>query len=211
LTLADTAGLRSARDEIEAEGVRRTRSLIRESRLVLAVVEMQMAPDEETVRLVADLAGEAPVLPVANKMDLGGDPERWKRAIADPSERGEGAHPILPCSFVSARTGEGVDALKGRIVEALCGGGGGARGGGAGGPLDSRAGEVLLTNARHIDALRRAHEALGRTQAALEEGVTEELLAFEVRGAVQAMGEISGESVTEEVLDSIFSKFCVGK
>ena len=201
LTLADTAGLRSAGDEIEAEGVRRTRSLIRESRLVLAVMEMQTTPGEETVRLVAELAREAPVLPVVNKMDLGGDPERWRKALGDPPERGEGAHPVLPCSFVSALTGEGVDALKGRIVEALCGGG----------ILDGWGDEVLLTNARHIDALRRAHEALGRTQAALEEGVTEELLAFEVGGAVRAMGEISGESVTEEVLDSIFSRFCVGK
>lgn len=275
LTLADTAGLRSPGDEIEAEGVRRTRELIRESQLVIAVVEMPSSPTTKDISLIGDLAAEAPVIPVVNKTDLGGDSQVWTRALAGLSVRGEGAaadrqpsrvkgsllrgkqlagpntqvdagprpderklrrgedslpevgagvreetgadrkpaarvardkesaaFPVLPCAFVSARTGDGVSALKARIVEALCG---------RAGSLEAYGDEVLLTNVRHVEALRRADQALGRAQSALEEGLTEEILAFEVRGALEAMGEISGESVTEDVLETIFSRFCVGK
>jgi tRNA modification GTPase len=251
LTLADTAGLRSPGDVIEAEGVRRTREVLHESQLVLAVLEMPSLPTSQDLRLIRELADEAPVIPVVNKIDLKGDAGKWAEALSGissfgkrpstdgkssragesppsgtqpPAEKsvtadGEKSYvdesvpaeeasiekqsfPVLPCALVSARTGDGVAGLKGRLVEALCG---------SEGSLEAYGDEVLLTNVRHVDAPRRPHEALDRTQKGIVEGLSEELLAFEIGQALQAMGEISGESVTEDVLDKIFARFCVGK
>jgi tRNA modification GTPase len=225
LTLADTAGLRSPGDEIEAEGIRRTRQLIRESQLLLAVVEVSSPPTPDEVRFVADLAGDAPVIPVLNKTDIGGDIAGWTKALAalegrcgrrsgegaagvDGAALGEGAgcierpHPILGCACVSARRGDGVADLKERIVEVLCG---------SAGSLEAYSDEVLLTNVRHADALQRADQGLDRVQRGLGGGLSDELLAFEVGQALQALGEITGESAHEDVLEAIFSRFCIGK
>jgi tRNA modification GTPase len=72
-------------------------------------------------------------------------------------------------------------------------------------------GEVLLTNARHVDAIRRVLGFLDRASAGLGQKLSEELLAFELRQALDALDEISGETADEEVLGTIFSRFCVGK
>lgn len=243
LTLADTAGLRPTTDVVEAEGVRRTRALVRECQLVLAVLESPEVPGAEDTNLMSELARQAPVIPVVNKIDLGGDREVWSeklgslsaswnetpaddepagapapsrrhKAVAadrDPGaqrpDRAAGARrpehrPIQPPVFTSALTGEGVGQLKSRIVESLIGRGDAGR---------IEAGEVLLTNARHIVSLQCASDAMVRVSSGLEEELSEEILAFEVGQALQALGEITGESVTEEVLDTIFSRFCIGK
>jgi len=195
-------------------------------------VEMPSAPSADEMGLITELASESPVIPVLNKIDLGGDAGKWTEAINRASERGRTAlhdgrpaqgkepgrtsaadpgpgarperwpSPVLPCAFVSARTGHGVPELRGRIVEALCG---------SKGSLEAYQDEILLTNVRHVDALRRARQALERARDGLEGGLAEELLAFEVGQALHAMGEVSGESVTEEVLETIFSRFCIGK
>jgi tRNA modification GTPase len=192
LTLADTAGLRPTTDFVEMEGVRRARAMVRESQLVLAVFEAPSPPSEDDMVLVNEMAKHAPVLPVVNKTDLGGDKAGWAGAL-------EGfAEPV----FTSALTEDGVPGLKRRIVECLIGGAGDHM---------IETGEVLLTNARHMDAIRRVCDALERTASGLGEGLSEELLAFELRGALDALGEITGESADEDVLGRIFSSFCVGK
>lgn len=191
LTLADTAGIRPTTDFVEIEGVRRARALVRESQLVIAVLELCATPEDDDVELVRELSRQAPVLTVLNKSDLGGDVDAWSRALAD----------FGPPECTSALTGEGIASLKSGIVKRLSGGGEGAM----------ESGEVLLAGARHMQALGRARECLGRCLEGLAGGLSEELLAFELRGALAAASEITGESADEEVLEKIFSTFCVGK
>jgi tRNA modification GTPase len=100
---------------------------------------------------------------------------------------------------VSARTGDGVAWLRARIGELLTGG------------VGREPAEEILPNERHEDALRRACESLALASRSWEEGRTEELIAGDVRDAVAALGEITGKSVGEAVLDRIFSRFCIGK
>jgi tRNA modification GTPase len=199
LTLADTAGLRPTTDFVEAEGVRRTRALLREGQLVLAVLELPSSPGSDDREMIIELARQAPVIPVLNKCDLGGDRAAWERALVDLA--GSRSR-VLPAVITSALTGEGVRELKERVVGALLG---------HGPYTELDASEVLLTNARHVAALRRTSEALGRASEGIESGLSEELLAFEVGQALQALGEVTGETVTEEVLDAVFCRFCIGK
>jgi tRNA modification GTPase len=192
LTLADTAGLRPTTDFVEVEGVRRARAMVKQSQLVLAVFEAPSDPAEDDIELINELSRHAPVLPVLNKIDLGGDRDEWAAALAG----------FAAPACTSALTEEGIAGLKRGIVKRLIG---------RGGDEAIETGEVLLANARHMDAIRRVSAALGRAGEGLSDGLSEELLAFEIRRALSALGEISGESADEDVLSEIFSNFCVGK
>ncbi len=100
--------------------------------------------------------------------------------------------------YISARDGDGVEALK----EALCA------------MVDTGSvyrGDTVVSNARHFDALTRAHDALVRAREALDADISSELLAEEVRSAIAALGEITGEITSQDILSSIFSRFCIGK
>jgi tRNA modification GTPase len=244
LTLADTAGLHSTGDVVEAEGVRRAMALVRESQLVLGVLELAGEPSDLEIAVIEDLSREAPVIPVINKIDLGGDRAVWERALSslarrvgasgageksappgsgagvDPGGRVKGGAPprsaawkgaalphggaprVLQPAFVSALEGEGIGELKRRMVECLAG---------RKGDLSAGTGEVLLTTARHLESLRRAGCALDRAVEGMGKGLTEELLAFEIGSALDALAEITGESAAEDVVNEIFSRFCVGK
>jgi tRNA modification GTPase len=127
--------------------------------------------------------GAARVVTVLNKCDLGEHPE-W---------------PDLPGVRLSCNSGEGLDGLRGAIREALDFG-------------EADWGEhAVAINARHRDCLRRADESLETAAVLLESGAAAELAALELRGALEALGEISGKVDTEEILGAIFSRFCIGK
>jgi tRNA modification GTPase len=112
-----------------------------------------------------------------------------------------GTSPILAPNAVaaSAVTGQGLEDLAKRMAETVLSGG-----------LD-RSGSVLVANARHQEALGRAQEAIGAAASNLESGLGLELAAFELRAALNAIGEIIGEVTTEDLLDRIFARFCIGK
>ncbi|MDI3307001.1 MAG: tRNA uridine-5-carboxymethylaminomethyl(34) synthesis GTPase MnmE [Acetobacteraceae bacterium] len=174
VTLADTAGLREAADEIEAEGVRRARRRAEEADLILAVFAADAAPDAETLALV-----RSGVLVVANKTDL----------APAPAEIG-GVAPVA----ISARTGEGLAALKAALSDMAA----------------ARAGltaEAPLTRPRHRAALQ---ETVGWL-AELPEAALPELRAEALRAALRALGRITGRVGVEAVLDRIFGEFCIGK
>ena len=109
-----------------------------------------------------------------------------------------GCRDVEDAIYISARTGEGVSA----IAEALRS------------RVDTEAvyrGDVVVSNMRHFEALSRAHEALGAAVSALDMGVSEELLAEEIRVAINALGEITGKITNDDILRTIFSRFCIGK
>lgn len=187
LRLVDTAGIRSeAADEVEREGIARSRARMARSDLRLVVLDGETGVLPEDRAILAE-AGESPCIAVINKID---------RLRAGPVST-LGSDWRWPVAAVSARTGEGLEALQQAIlVQAL-------------GP---EAGvSAVAVNARHAACLERAAEALGKAREALGHGVAADLVAIDVREAVLALSELTGAGVGEELLDRLFSRFCVGK
>jgi tRNA modification GTPase len=179
----DTAGLRDSGDAIEQEGVRRSRESLARADLVLHILDASEALDPVDAAELALLRDRARVV-VRNKCDL---PPR----LALSSE--------VETVSVSCATGEGLERLKEAICLRVWGG-------------EIRAEMLEATiNARHQDALQRARTSLEQTRQAMAAGRPLELVALDLRMAVNAVGEIVGKTTTEDLLDSIFSTFCIGK
>ncbi len=181
----DTAGLRDAADDLEREGIRRTRKAADRAELVLHVLDGSDLLQPADLEFLGQFA-DKPRLLVLNKSDL-------PRRLELPAGTQE-AEPVP----VSCVTGEGLETLKEAIA----------------GRIRSGATEALpeaTINARHEDALRRAREGLDRTRTALVAELGLELVALDLRIAVTAIGEIVGGTATDDLLDSIFSQFCLGK
>ncbi len=188
LCVSDTAGLREARDLVEEMGVARSRDHMSQADLILYVVDGSEPLSEEDARVLGELA-ERPVLVVLNKRDL---PAKLN---VDDLRR----YSSQPAVEISALTGQGLKNLEEALVELVLGGGVQTEG-------------EIITQSRHAGLLNRAEEALGRGQGLLEQaGPPWELAALEVKEALLALGEITGEEVGDAVLDHIFSQFCIGK
>jgi tRNA modification GTPase len=185
VVFVDTAGLREARDEIEAEGIRRSRASLQKAELILHVLDNAEPLTAEDEAFLTEFAGKKRIL-VRNKADL---PPRLQLP----------AVPGAPVAAVSCLTGEGFEPLKDAI-----------RGLVWSGEVGSEMLEVMI-NSRHQDALQRARQATARTVEALTAGLTLELAALDLRIAVNAVGEIVGKTTTEDLLDVIFGQFCIGK
>ena len=181
----DTAGLREARDEIELEGVRRSRQSLQQAEFILHVFDAAEPLTEADQNYLAEFAGKKRIL-VRNKIDLP------VRLHFPPGLQ-------APVADVCCLTGQGIEPLKDAIKELVWSG-------------EIRA-EMLqvMINSRHQDALNRARAAAQRTMDALRADATLELVAMDLRIAVNAVGEIVGKTATEDLLDSIFSQFCLGK
>ena len=189
LRLIDTAGLRDSDDPIEQLGVERSRAAMEEAALVLLVVDGTEKPTQEDADLARTIAEAGkPFILVRSKRDLAGEHADELEALS------QGA----PTVSLSARTGEGLEEL-GQAVAALFPQG-----------SEDKAGE-LITNARQAEAAGRALNCVVRANQALSDGVTPDALLTDVEEALEALGELTGQSVREDVTDRIFSKFCVGK
>ena len=183
----DTAGIRESADEIEAEGVRRSEVSLSRADLVLHVIdsgEPLHATDEQ--RLAA--GGGRRRIVVLNKVDLPG-------RLPAESVRGLGEGQVR----ISCTTGQGIEELKDAIKSLFWSG-----------AVTNESLQVMI-NARHQDALRRARTAARQTSDALRAGEHLDLAAMDLRIAVNAVGEVVGKTTTEDILDSIFSQFCLGK
>lgn len=181
----DTAGLREARDEIEAEGIRRSRESLARADLVVHVMDASepLAAADET--FLQEFSSKRRIL-VKNKADL---PEKLNMPGKIPSIVVE----------VCCLSGKGIEALKDAIKEMIWAG-----------KIEAGMLQVMV-NARHQDALRRAREATDRAIQALRADESLEFAASDLHIAVNAIGEIVGKTATEDLLDSIFSQFCIGK
>ncbi len=200
----DTAGLREARDEIEQEGVRRSRESLARAEFILHVLDASepLTPADE--KYLAEFAGKKRIL-VVNKIDLPrklvwpsarGSPEPQRVGKVGSAAAGDSRAPVVDVCCLS---GQGIEALKDAIKELVWSG-------------EITAGMLqVMINSRHQDALNRARAATQRTLEVLRGGETLELAAGELRIAVNAIGEIVGKTTTEDLLDSIFSQFCIGK
>jgi tRNA modification GTPase len=189
LVLVDTAGIRlSTADEVERLGVERSRAALRRADLALLVVDGSQ-PLEELDFEIAGLIGDKPALVVVNKCDLGA-------ADADKASTLLPAGPHLP---ISALTGQGMDVMERAMIEMVLAG------------HVTAAETPLVSNARHKSALIRALEHVRWAELAQGNGVSADLVAIDVREAVDALGEVTGETASQDLLEVIFSRFCVGK
>lgn len=188
LRLRDTAGLRATADTIEAEGVARARRAIGDAELVLVVLDGSRPLGSDAREALGASAGRTRIV-LRNKLDLGDAGGDELMQEPDRSLRIDG----------SVRWPQTIAAMR----EAI------ARLGWGGGAIAANA--ALVANARQIESLTRAREALAHAQATLDAGAPIDLLAGDMRAAIAAYGEVTGETVTEDVLDGIFARFCVGK
>lgn len=183
--LQDTAGLREAADAIEAIGVKRSQEKIREAALLLYVCDLSAATLPAIEAEVNSLGHpELPRLIVGNKADLLSEEQ-----LKPYREAG------VYC--VSGLQGAGLQTLEQALVEAV--------------ENLGQNGEVTLTNLRHVQALNATEEALSRAEASLNNGTTADWIAQDIRQALHHLGLITGQITTDDLLENIFSKFCIGK
>lgn len=188
--LADTAGITETENLIEKEGVRKSRSYIECARLILAIFDGSCPLDERDLA-VAREALKASHIGVINKTDL---PIRLN---TDALIVETGIDPDLV--HVSAKTGEGLDRLKERLYTMVTGGS-------TGGDYS-----LMVTNTRHHAILQKAHTELTHARNSIQEEGGPELVAFDIRSAMDLLGEITGKVTNRDILDEIFNNFCIGK
>lgn len=177
----DTAGLRDTDDQLEQMGIDRTMRALEQARIVIQMVDANDPEQSEAIVVGA----EQTLIRVANKIDK----------CAASAGRGAETDDTI---YISAKSGEGVDELR-RQLRAT---------------IDTEriyAGETVISNGRHYEALERASRALQQARRALDEGLSGELLSEELREILHHLGEITGEVTSQDILTNIFSKFCIGK
>ncbi|SDP50979.1 tRNA modification GTPase trmE [Mucilaginibacter sp. OK268] len=194
--LIDTAGIREATDAIEQIGVQRTMEKISQSALLIYVFDSERISPEE---LKSDLESlQSPgiaMLLVANKMDL--IQQDKKRESIHEFFRTSGL-PDLQTIFISAKEKLHIDDLKNKIYGTAI--------------KDQLSGdETLVTNIRHLEALQKTEEALIRVLGGIDGSITSDFLSMDIKQALHYLGEITGTVTTDDLLENIFSKFCIGK
>ena len=183
LRLTDTAGIRETEDEVERLGVQRSRAALEGAELVIAVVDGSRDYTEEDREILRAAERARHGLVVLSKRDLSAAVEHVETSL-----------PVIPLSSV---TGEGLDRLEAAIAALF--------------PLPQTPAGEILTNARQAEAVGRAAESLRAALEALDQGLTPDLVLTESETAMEALGELTGRSVRQDVTDRIFQRFCVGK
>ena len=183
--LTDTAGLRETTDDIETLGIERTRRAMSDSDLVLVVLDGSAKLGPSELELIKQTAGTRRLV-VMNKSDL----PQFSTSSSCIEE--------LEAINVSARTGAGLTRLREAILETVNSNG-----------LDSDS--LLITNARHYDLLHSTQRELEVARTALRERQSEELVLVPLHNALKFLGQITGETTTEDILSEIFATFCIGK
>ncbi len=184
LRLIDTAGIRETADTVEAIGVARSKRAVEEADLVLFVCDGSKPLTEEDEAIIDLCCDHENAVALINKTDLGTEVE--------PSDL-----PFMNVIHISAKDGKGLDQLA-DVVEVLF-------------ENEMPCDGSILTNARQFDAIRRAYEAMLRSLQGLQLGLTPDAVLTDVEEAMEAMGEVTGATIREDITARIFERFCVGK
>lgn len=186
----DTAGIRTTTDIIEQMGVNKAFEVIKKSAIIVYLFdshELSSGDLKLEIELIKEHVGKSQLVIVANKIDVEGEAELRKEFVD-----------FKDIIYISAKEHKNIDELKARLV----------------GLFDNRtvnATETVVTNARHAESLRRALIALTKVSSGLNANVPGDLLALDIRYALDELGSITGEVTNEDLLDSIFTRFCIGK
>ena len=184
LRLIDTAGIRETADTVEAIGVERSKQAVEDADLVIFVCDGSQPLTEEDEAIIDLCSEQENAIALINKTDIGD--------CIEPSDL-----PFIAVIRICAKTGEGLDQLA-DMVDAMFENSM---------PCDGS----ILTNARQFDACRRAYEAMLRALKGLQLGLTPDAVLTDVEEAMEAMGEVTGATVREDITARIFERFCVGK
>lgn len=185
--LTDTAGVRSSQDKIESLGVMRTRQAIADSDLIVLVLDGSQPLEKEDFDILTELKDTTHVIAV-NKMDLDS---------FSSSEIHE-ARQDIPIQNISAMNGSGLGSLRDAILAPFA-------------ASETSQTGLLITDARHFDLLQRARNAIGGSGSLFGEHASEELVLVGLHDALRFLGEITGETTSEDILSQIFATFCIGK
>lgn len=206
MILEDTAGLRAGHvDPVEAIGMERSRESHRRADVVLHVLDASAPKAPPEVAEALHATRERSVIAVLNKCDLLEPREReaaFDQQGATALLERQGLHDVahVPAIAVSAESGDGLEALLDALMQTV-----------KQRRLALQNDALVTINQRHREALVRAHEALVALARDLEQSEPPEILAADLRDAVSALGEASGELISEEILDAVFARFCIGK
>ncbi|WP_266205181.1 tRNA uridine-5-carboxymethylaminomethyl(34) synthesis GTPase MnmE [Pontibacter kalidii] len=184
----DTAGLRETTDKVEAIGVERTMQKLSQSSLIIYLFDItEVSAEEVQAELERLNPKKLPMVAVANKID---------RAPADKVKAFESIENLVT---ISAAEGANLDDLKQALVEKV-----------NLGKLNTQS-QTIVTNLRHVDSLNKTYAALDDVLNGLGLGMSGDLVAADIRRSLYSLGEITGEITTDDLLDNIFTKFCIGK
>jgi tRNA modification GTPase len=188
LRMIDTAGIRETEDIVEKIGVAKARETAKEADLILYVVDSSTALDQNDEEIISMIQDRKAIV-LYNKTDL--------QAAIDLEElKKHAGHPVIP---ISAKEETGVRELEEKIKDMFFGGN-----------LTFND-QVYITNARHKEALNEAYESLSLVKNSIEMGMPEDFFSIDLMNAYESLGRILGESVGEDLVNEIFSKFCMGK
>lgn len=186
----DTAGIRTTTDVIEQIGVNKAFEVIKKSAIIIYLFdthELSRGDLELEMNVIKEHIGSSQLLVVGNKIDFE-NLEDLKKEFGD----------VPNILFISAKEETNIDELKNKLV----------------GLFDTRTvntTETIVTNSRHVNALKNAQKALVKVNEGLSNHIQSDFLALDIRYALEALGEITGQVTNEDLLDNIFSKFCIGK
>lgn len=187
--MIDTAGIHETEDTVEKIGVRKAKDAAKEADLILYVVDASQPLDEDDREIMKLLSGKKCVI-LVNKSDL-----EQKVSV----EEIRGMQPEFPVLSISAKTEEGLDCFKETVKKLFYRG-----------ELQMND-EVILSNARQKQCMDEAYQSLNLVVDHLEEGIPEDLLTIDLMNAYESLGHVIGEEVEDDLVDRIFSKFCMGK
>ncbi len=189
--LVDTAGLRESRDELEEQGIKRTKKQASRSDIVLLIVDASQKLSDLSWDLIRDTVAwiQAPVILVANKSDNGLMQDSLKKL-----------HVLkIPIVKMSAKTGDGLQALKRAIVDTISKG------------FEKFTDDVIITSKRQKETIDKTTEHISQARLVLENKGGYEFATVDMRQALNTIGELTGETVTDDILNNIFKNFCIGK
>jgi len=182
----DTAGIRETADVIEAKGVERTREKMKQARLIIYLFDPTQDRVEEVQSQLPEIENfHIPFVTIINKSDL-------------LSEEQKASYRTLNPLYISAKEQTGVEELKDELINRVQLG-------------NLNTDDVMVTNIRHVEALQKTAYSLERVIYGIDNPVTSDFLAMDIRQALYHLGEITGTVSTDDLLDNIFSKFCIGK
>lgn len=194
ISLIDTAGLRDTTDTVESIGVERSKATMADADLVVLMLDSSVQTSDEDRALLESVKGLNYIVAL-NKIDKVPSTDVDRMIAAERSSLGYLREKITP---ISAKTGEGLDDLRHAIVAPFA-------------PEDISTSGFLVTDARHHDLLLRTNTEIERSVGQLDQKMSEEIILIGLHNALRYLGEITGETTTEDMLTRIFSTFCIGK
>ena len=189
--LIDTAGLRKAKDELETEGIKRAKSQVSMADMVLLVVDSSEKISDTSWKLIKETFEEirAQIVIVANKKDLGINLLTYKKLLSLDESTVK----------ISAKTGSGLKELEAEIMKKLSHG------------YDKFSDDLIITSKRQIEVMKKTRGYIHSARLLLEKEVGFEFVTIDIRQALNVLGEITGETATDDILNNIFANFCIGK